>query len=252
MKRLILLLTLPIYAHDLYLMPKKFQVTPGETILVSIHNGDAFPDSEDSIDPRRLSGSPLKDTRVLGKATHGFYTVPAEASRWIYVRTEPRKIEMTPQKFESYLREEGLDPIVVWRDAEKESDKQGRELYSKYAKSLLASGAGSDEYQQILGLPIEFVFGRDPYAMKPGESLPVQVLFRGKPAAGLQVEAAWATPDGQHSSTVVGRTGTDGRIDIPLGKAAIWRLHALTMERRADRTEADWESFWASATFELP
>jgi hypothetical protein len=41
-----------------------------------------------------------------------------------------------------------------------------------------------------------------------------------------------------------------GRILIPV-KGGKWRLHAIQMERASD-SEADWESFWATLTFEIP
>jgi hypothetical protein len=32
----------------------------------------------------------------------------------------------------------------------------------------------------------------------------------------------------------------------------VCKLHAIHMVRRADRKDADWESHWASLTFEVP
>jgi hypothetical protein len=83
----------------------------------------------------------------------------------------------------------------------------------------------------------------------------VRILFGGQPATGIQVEAAWAAggllKTALAKTTIVGRTGADGRVIVRLEKAGRYRLHALKMERCADSTAADWESNWASFTFEL-
>ncbi len=78
----------------------------------------------------------------------------------------------------------------------------------------------------------------------------MRVLFRGKPAAGLQLEAAWSG-GGKSKTTVIGRTDPAGRIQVPLAAARMWRLHSLMMERCSEPGAADWESFWASLTFEV-
>jgi hypothetical protein len=46
----------------------------------------------------------------------------------------------------------------------------------------------------------------------------------------------------------VGKTDDEGRIDVPVTPGQ-WRLHAIHMER-STKPDADWESFWATLTFE--
>ena len=130
-----------------------------------------------------------------------------------------------------------------------ETDKPARERYTMFAKSILLAGQPNDGYKRALGLPIEIVPEKDPYSVKNGESLPVQVLFKGAPAAGLAMMAALAGENAGKNQTV-GKTDALGRIVIPV-KAGKWRLHTIHMERASD-SEADWESFWATLTFEIP
>ena len=79
--------------------------------------------------------------------------------------------------------------------------------------------------------------------------LPVRVMFRGKSAQGLQLEMA-TFADGQFMTTIPGRTNDQGRIEIRLQRG-LCRLHTLHMERCGEPAVADWESFWASLTFEV-
>lgn len=128
-----------------------------------------------------------------------------------------------------------------------EDSKAARERYTKYAKSIFLAGAPNDGYKKVVGLPIEIVPEKDPYALKPGETLPVIVLVRGAPAAGLEIRTASSVPGSKIISS--GKTGRDGRISIPV-TAGQYRLHALHMERVSDGS-ADWESLWATLTFEV-
>lgn len=140
--------------------------------------------------------------------------------------------------------------MIAWRSQHGEEKKPGRERYSKFAKSLLLSGTPDDSYRLALGFPIEIIPESNPYSLHAGGELPVRVLVQGKPAADIQLEAAWAE-NGKSKTVVIGRTGAEGRIRVPLAAAGKWRLHSLKMERCADPAAADWESLWASLTFEI-
>lgn len=253
------LLALPLLAHDLYLMPQKFRPKPGETISIAFHNGDAFPESEGNVEVDRLRDTDLRTTMKItplanlsaGKqTTTGQIKIEKEGCQILTGRTLPRRIELEPAKFEAYLKEEGLTEIVQWRAANKESAKPGRERYSKFVKSLLQVGLCDEYFQTVVGFAIEIVPAQNPYFKKPGDKLPVRVIFKGKPAANLQLEVARFS-GGKTTVTPVGRTDSSGNINVPLEAKGLYRLHALKMERRSE-PDIDWESYWATLTFELP
>lgn len=247
-------------AHDLYLRPKNFQLKPGETLRVEFHNGDSFPRSEVPVKIQRLrdmklrlanTESAFQDVRIEGTATVADVKAPAgEGTAVLISRTIPNFIELAGPKFEEYLQHEGLDDILAWRKAHGESAKPGREMYSKYVKALALVGKGSKDWGAPAGLAIEFVPLADPYSIKPGGMLPVRVLFQGKPMAGLPIEAASAVR-GKAEKKMIGKTDGKGEITIPITRAGLWKLHTIRMERRADTKAADWESYWASLTFEI-
>jgi hypothetical protein len=256
---LLSLLTSSLIAHDMYLLPAKFKAVKASKLSVAFHNGDSFPESEVAPKVVRLldakvtgqgGRAPVTGLKEVGKRTLGEVVIPAQGTLWLSVRTAPNFIELEPKKFEDYLKEEGLDEIIAWRKQHGETAKPGRERYSKYAKSLLQAGDPDQYFSHTLGLAIEIVPLADPSALKAGSVLPVRILLRGKPAAGLQLETAWA--DGpEHKTTAVGKTDVEGRIDVPILRQGLWRLHSLKMERCTEAKAADWESFWASLTFEV-
>ena len=56
---------------------------------------------------------------------------------------------------------------------------------AKFAKALTGAGA---PWSTVLGHELEIVPLGDPAAAKPGQSVRVRLLFRGRPLAGAQVE----------------------------------------------------------------
>lgn len=242
------------WGHDLYLMPQKFQAAVGESLLLSVHTGDSFPQSEHGVDPQRLSSLPVLPEgswRILGKATHATVPLKTAGGQAFAVWTKPRMLTLEAGKFEAYLKEEGLRGSIELRQQTGEATKMGREMYAKFAKTYVVAGEHGGNFKQVLGLKIEFVPQADPASLKPGDELPVQVLFDGAPLADVQVELAFSTSPvakGQHS--IIGRTDKAGMIKARIPAAGRARLHCVQMERVSAATH-EWESFWASFTFEV-
>ena len=245
--------------HDLYILPERFFLESPSTLKIGFHNGDAFPESEARPvlnrvrDTNLISAAgvlPMTGLRLEGKRATAVGAIQQPGEQILTIRTVPNLITLPSGQFLAYLKEEGLGHVIQWREEHLESSKPGRERYSKYAKSIVLAGESDGFFNHEIGFPIEIVPERDPYGAKAGEALPVRVNFRGKPAAGLQLEAAWAGK-GESRTTIVGRTDLGGRISVHLERAGLWRLHTLKMERCSEPAVADWESLWASLTFEI-
>lgn len=257
---LLLALSLSLAAHDLYLKPAQFTLAAGAKSAVEFHNGESFPSSDVPPVLERLrdtevvtpSGkTPLANVRIQGKAGIADFVAPAAPAFFLTARTIPNFIELDARKFDEYLHHENLNSIAKWRAEHGESNKPGREMYSKYVKALVHTGAPSDFATKPIGMPIEFVPLVDPATLQPGAVLTVRVLLRGKPAPGLPVEAS-SFSNGKRQDRQLGPTDSNGLVKIPLDVSGIWKLHSIHMERRADTRQAEWESFWASLTFEIP
>lgn len=249
----------PAYSHDLYLMPEKFVTSPGTQLRIMFENGDEFPLGMSSVKPERLqntrlisSGGKANFENIVAepKRTTATVRVPAAGSAILTAQTMPSLIELTPKKFAAYLEHENLTNALKWRKAHKETEKAGRERYRKCVKSLIQAGKSDAFYRERTGLAIEIIPEADPYSLQPGAVLPVQVLFRGAPAADVAVESAWLE-NGKSKMQIVGRTDAQGRVRVPVKAIGPYRLHAIVMERCAEPKVADWESFWASLTFEI-
>ena len=110
MRLLLFVFGLPVLAHTLYFLPSRFHVTRGERLVFSIHNGDAFPASEDAVAPERIldvrligtrGSAQVTDFQQLGKATYAVVPVEQEGAHWLTIRTKPNLLELEAAKFES-------------------------------------------------------------------------------------------------------------------------------------------------------
>jgi len=243
-------------AHDTFIMPDAFRVAPGQTVVVGFHSSDAFPDSSAVMrrlqDPSARSASGvlrIENVREDGKRLAGSFVVPG-AGHIILSAVNGAAVEaMKRDEFLEYLTEEGLTGAIAAHERSGKGNAEARERYTMYAKSILLSGAPSEAYRAVVGHPIEIVPDKDPYALKPGEPLPVRVLLGGRPAGNLLVKAASTAPNGaQHD---VGRTDANGRLEVPMSSGK-WRLHTIAMEQLQNDANAEWESHWATLTFEIP
>ena len=161
---------------------------------------------------------------------------------WSYIKLEP-------QKFEDYLREDGMDYIIDERKRLDETNKEGRERYSRFIKTLLQVGNKTDvTYKKVVGLKHEIVPLENPYTKKVGDSLKFQILFDGKPLVNRAVFADNRLGDKISNQKLT--TDKNGRITVKINQSGLWLIRLVVMQRcKIDCAEADWESFWSAFSF---
>ena len=247
-------------ADDFYLMPSK---TSAERLKVGVHSGYSFPQSENTTPIDKLKdvlvfsktlNVEVTNLKDMGTSVEGEAKIAQKGNLVVSACTLPSYLDLPVNDFEKYIRHEGLGHVL---DAPAEGggtptvlSKPVRERFSQYAKSLLLNDASNDILQRPIGAALEFIPEKNPAYLRPNERLPVRVLWNGKPAVGLQVEAAYTAGE-FGESRIVGRTDREGRVFVTLGKKGFWRLHTVAMERCRDPRAADFESSRATLTFEI-
>ena len=110
---------------------------------------------------------------------------------------------------------------------------------------------------RAIGLPLELVADAHLFSDAPtgdvrapaGDLRTFRVLHGGKPLAGVLVAAM---RPGTTDTDLTARTDRDGRVQFKLDKRGAWRIAAVHMVAPPAGVDADWDSLWASLTFELP
>jgi uncharacterized GH25 family protein len=87
---------------------------------------------------------------------------------------------------------------------------------AKFAKAVTGAGA---PWQTVLGHELEIVPLADPAAVRVGQSLPVRVLFRGRPLAGVDIERGDGVTPMKEEAIPRFKTDGDGTATIPIVKA---------------------------------
>jgi uncharacterized GH25 family protein len=148
-------------------------------------------------------------------------------------------------KFEEYLISEGLERNLVLAKARGGSGGKMQEIYLRCAKTLIDGPKGeSSSPDKVFGCPLELVPETNPYQTK---DLKVRLLYKGKPLEGALVVAFnKSTP----TEKIKLRTDRDGHAAIKVDKPGVWLVTSVHMIPAARFVRADWESFWASLTFE--
>lgn len=248
--------TSTLFAHDFWLEPSSFRVEPGASVELRLRVGEHFTGEALPRNPAMLAQFIVVGPDGIrtvpgrnGKDPAGVLTLLQSGVAVVGYRSRHSFVELESDAFDAYLAEEGLDHIVAVRATRKQSDLRVRELFSRCAKTLLQAGsAGSSGHDRILGFTLELVPEQNPYAMRAGDSLPVRLLYQRQPLEGALVVAI---NSGAPREKVSARSDPDGRVSLLLAREGTWLVKAVHMIPAPPGSAAEWESLWASLTFEL-
>ncbi len=250
------LLPTPILAHDLWIEPTTFSPERGQIVGMKLRLGQDLLGDPVPRDPALINQFIVEDgsgrNSVYGRDgadPAGLLRVARPGLLVIGYHSNPSTVELTADKFNKYLKEEGLDAVAALRASRNETGASARELFSRCAKSLVLSGSPSKtQGDRWLGFPLELVAERNPYALRAGEDFPVRLVYKNRPLAGALVIAMNRLNPSEKLSA---RTDTTGRVRFRLRPGGMWLVKAVHMIPAPAGANARWESFWASLTFEL-
>jgi len=206
------LLLLVLCSHDLYFKMSSYFLQPNQQATLSLYNS-TFEASENLITRDRML-----DASIVGNGAR----VSLDSTQWTDqdstiskvtfrtgdpgtyvagVSTKARNIELTAEKFNSYLAHDGILDMLQQRKEEGDLAQDAVERYEKHVKAIFQVGdQTSDDWNTELGYPIEFVPQANPYEKFSGEKLAVQLLLSGKPLANELVYANYVPTGHDHLS----------------------------------------------------
>lgn len=255
-------------AHDLWLEPAAPLAARGDESILHLMFGDAFAGTEErplqkdhvarfDIFPDRAR---RRDLLAIGQdeQTPAARVRLESGSALVVMDRTARPITMPPDKFNRYLADEGLDTITAQRARLGQSDQPGREVYSRYLKTLiqekdLNAAMPSTLYKRRVGQRLEMLLETDPGRVRPDGMVSVKVLFEGEPLAGARVFAYRRGADGTPPVAQTAVTSARGLAEFKADQPGWWLVRLVHMRASADRrpegAAAQWESFWAAYTF---
>lgn len=262
-------------AHDFWLVPDAFQVTPGGMLDVRGQTSTAFPASDAAVALERIADArlvsvtgsePLTDLSHVGKSLmiHHKPTVPGQ--RIVAVSLKPAQAREAPAAFRRYLQLEGAAEAMERLDREGKigTDSLVRRT-TKHAKTFVEVGKGGPRaFALPSGQPAELVPARDPAALKAGDTLVVRLVARGKPVADATLRAGAAplgtTKESAGKDVVAARAGetdvaivtdADGAARLPITRAGLWNVRGVYVAPGEAGSGVTWDVHWMTMVFQV-
>ncbi len=248
-------------AHDLFLKFDTYFLRPNSQATVRLLNG-SFRASEGAVARDRM-----RDVSLVapdGRISHPEATMwrdegksavldlqTGEAGTYVVsVSTKPREIDLKAKDFNEYLAHDGLPDTLAARRKNGELSKDVRERYSKHVRAIFQIGdARTDAYKKPLGYAVEIIPQQNPYDLRVGQRIEVLCTMDGRPLVNQFVLAGRETP-GRMSRETGARTDANGIARFKLGGAGKWYVKMIHMTR-LEGADVDYESKWATLTFEI-
>ena len=243
------------FAHDTWLLPTPARLPVGATAVFELTSAMGFPKAESPVKADRLAARSVRlagsarelRTEAQPKLLRLSAVLERQGVATAWVETLPRTLDLKPEEVTHYLQEVGAADTVgaEWK---KSGGKVWRETYVKLAKTYVRVGEPAEDrsWAEPVGLALEMVPEQDPTRLKTGETLPLRVLWQGKPISGLSVGSVRGGP-GRGS---LQKTDADGRVSVVLDRAGQWLLRA-TLIRAADGGGGQWNSHFTTLTLEV-
>jgi len=242
-------------AHDFWIEPGIFQAKPKQTVPLRLFVGQNFKGDSVPYFPQKFerfvvagpSGTrPI--TGVLGDEPAGKLIPDAPGLYVIGLHTKHDSVSFDSlEEFERYLTKEGLERNLAIERQRHQPGKKITETYFRCAKSLIAAGPLPDTAQDhVFGFPLELIAEKNPYR---SSSLQVQLRYRGKALPGALVVAFTKA---EPLKKLKARTDDHGRVVFQLPKPGVWLVTSVHMIPGSFFSGFDWESLWASLSFERP
>ena len=235
------------YGHDMWIEPATFHPQPGQMVGIKLRVGqevigDPIPRSTGLINQFIVVDGEGRKPVVgrEGSDPAGYIRTAAPGMSVVGYRSNASIVELGAEKFNAYLKEEGLESILALRAKNKQLNLKVNEHFFRCAKSLVLTGAPAQgQMDKILGFPLELVAGKNPYLLRSGEELPLLLTYENRPMAGVLVVAMHRL---QPEAKQTARTDKDGRVRLKLGPTGLWLIKAVHMVPAAANSGADYDS----------
>jgi len=248
-------------AHEFWLEPSKSRAAIGEEIPITIAVGQNFkgdtipyiPDSTVRFDVYGPGGKVEQAGAAFAADPAGI--VRPAGRRGLYIvayQNRGNRTTIDAPTFNKHLKTEGLDHILEFRAANGLMDQPGKEFYTRFPKTWVLAGNHVEAGRWAIApsnLKFEMVPMSNPFVLRSGDILTLEVLYQGKRIPGIQVNTfVKGAPERIHAV----RSDANGRVTLNIDRAGRWMFAAVHAIPAPHIDGVDWESFWTSLTLDVP
>ena len=255
----IMLIAAPAIAHDFWIQPTRFQVQPDTPLPFTFLVGhgkfrDRWNNNNRILALNHVTRGVKRDLRPQLRNGGSFDFAPSFSAQGLHVvamQSNHATSELPAIRFNDYAKVEGLTPILTARQRSGKTTAPGRERYSRRAKALIQVGQATPANQALatrpIGLKLEIVADRNPYALGAARILPVHVLYDGRRLPGATVKLTNLGADERPFAVAVTDRAGQARFRVPASGA--WLLNVIWTEPVANDPKVDFDTTFSSLTF---
>jgi uncharacterized GH25 family protein len=262
---IVIVVSLVAVAHEFWFMPDKFNYSPGETANIRFRVGEDFVGENWSGNREKVQQlfhfTPMGEVIDIADKLSGNkgdslqLLLKDEGTHMVTYNGKNSFISLEAEKFNDYLKEDGLDNVIAYRKQHQEENKKSTEHYQRSIKTILQ--AGSRTTNVCTGpttLPLDIIPDANPYAVPANnmgrpDYVRFKVLFKGMPVANVLVRNWYYSLD-KRLQTDTFRTNRRGYITLKKHSGPNL-VSCVYMEHTPADPEAQWQSYWGSVSFDL-
>lgn len=259
------LMPTPANGHDSWLIADRHLVNDGDEVWLAFVTGEIFPFGDATIDLDRVAeltqrmGDQKADITGLSPEDHTLSVRGPLHDPGIHVigcRLRPRLIELEPDLFDRYLRDERAEQAIAQRDTLKRGGASHQpiiEQYTKYSKTIVeVHPADPDDqgYTVPIGHRLEIIPLSNPCRWQAGTTVRVEVRLDGHPWPDIPLSIGHEGLE-KHEYVERARTDSNGTAQIRLSRPGHAFIKAHLIRPTDGIAHYAWESFWASLTFNV-
>ena len=256
------LLAGPAAAHEFWLSPESYQVAVGEEIRIATRVGDDFSGASYSRFPGSIErsefvmdGEAVPTEGRIGDRPAIAQAAPGEGLLVVVHETDDSRVRYEDwAKWERFTTRKGF-PEGQARHIERGGSRELLiEDYRRYAKSLVAVGAGEGADAPV-GLDAEIVALANPYTQALTE-MPLRVLYRGAPAPEKLIEVFSRPFGAPETEPEIAQMATDaeGVVRVPVEPGREYQIDSVFLDELdpPSPSGATFRTLWANLTFLVP
>jgi uncharacterized GH25 family protein len=244
-------------AHEFWLQPDKFMIQPKQDVNINFLVGENF-DGENWYGNKEKINSLILNTQKSTKNIASLFgntkgdslklKITEEGTAMVLFNSNNSFISLDAEKFNAYLKEDGLQEAIDFRNTNGQNDSAGTELYQRSVKTILQ--AGKKRTENILkqtSLPLDIVPMQNPYAFAGNDSMHVRIFFKQQLLKEHLVKIWHRLNDKTTYTEAI--TDSNGEVAFENMLMGRWMVSTVKMIHTESEPKADWQSFWASCTW---
>lgn len=252
-------------AHDYWITPDHYSLDKGDTLTANLYvGGDLVPEVSRALSYDMTKSYHLITSRgtidLLAETPDGtdpFFSrkMTDEGLAMIAMERKFYRAEMTDKQFSDALEHEEMNDLIALRQKIGHKDIDYKR-YGRSIKSLVRVGDKSDGdlYKKILGHQVEIILLDNPFTLKEGDKIRVQLLNQGKPLANKLIKAMNRDDKG-YFLVQKALTDQDGKASFVVGEKGHWVIRVSHMwycpDCGPDSGKVNWEQYFSTYSFSL-